>query len=169
MGLKPFAGGAPATRSGVKSSRRGQLWTRTASSPSTIHASPPLPKKFVAHRGSLPPGCSALSVGAVAARPDSTHMSSDSKCFVTATCARCFVTRSAGFTKPCTLCSPMRPDAIWSCSQRYLTLTCRSLPRPDLRTIPIAALASVCTVASTAPQRSASSVTKPSASAAPLL
>ena len=138
--VRHLAGGAPATRSGVKSSRLGLWCTRLASSLSRHHSSaalwalrPPFcgmgqrsrpstvvswlwsrpstvvswlwcrpstvvlwswsrPSTVVSWSWFLAAGrgracvaswCSMLSVGAVAALPDSTHMSSESRCFVT--------------------------------------------------------------------------------------
>ena len=127
--VRHLAGGAPETRSGVKSSRLGLWCTRLASSLSRHHSSaalwalgPPFcgtgqwsrpstvvswlwsrPSTVVSWSWSRPSTvvswswfvvvgrgracaaswCSMLSVGAVAALPDSTHMSSESRCFVT--------------------------------------------------------------------------------------
>ena len=119
-GVRHLAGGAPATRSGVNSSRLGLWCARVASSLSRRHSSACTgqrsrpstvvswlwcrPSTVVLWSWSRPSTvvswlwfavvgrwcacagscCSMLSVGAVVALPVSTHMSSESRCFVTA-------------------------------------------------------------------------------------
>ena len=77
--------------------------------------------------------------------------------------------KRAYFYAPATFSSPSASALTWSCSHRYRTLRCLNLPRPARRTIPIAALASVCTVHSTAVPKSASMVMRPKPWAAPFV
>ena len=111
----------------------------------------------------------APSVGALLALPPPVLAPRRTMCFHMVSAFKCFVARSAGLSAPATFSSPSASALTWSCSHRYRTLRCLNLPRPARRTIPIAALASVCTVHSTAVPKSASIVMRPRPWAAPFV
>ena len=86
------------------------------------------------------------STGALLALPPPVLTLRRSRSFFITSALRCFVAMSAGLSAAATISTPSSSRFTWSCTQRYRTFRCLSFPNPALRTIPIAALASVCIV-----------------------
>ena len=109
------------------------------------------------------------STGALLALPPPVRTPKRSKCFFMMSALKCFVAMSAGLSAPATFSKPSSLRFTWSCTQTYRTFRCRSFPNPALRTIPIAALASVWMVTLTATPKSLSKDIIPRPCAAPLV
>ena len=104
-----LAGGAPLTRRGVKSSRRGRRWILTISPSAASSAQPSLqlsPRSLLsttAASGVSATQTTAARTGAVSALPQLLVTWNLSRCLWAASEFRYLVTRSAGFSRPGTL------------------------------------------------------------------
>ena len=83
-------------------------------------------------------------VGADLARPSSKLRLSRSRCRSINPRSTCLVNRSDGFSAPKTFDKEKSLVRSLSCTQRSATAKCRTLPRPRLRHMPMAAEASEC-------------------------